>query len=437
MNNIKRNMFRNNRLSQQRCGEKWTRITCLVVSFVIIFASFNFEVLGQRIDFTYKTYGLEVDRHNVIQNAGHLERFFESLYQLHLTSDRKVNIVHIGDSHIQADYMTSIIRRNFHRHFGNAGRGLIVPLRVARTNEPNNFKTASRVAWTSKRCVYPQQPLSIGIGGVTIECKDPQSNLEIFMNDLWLDYTFNALTLFYEKDENSFDFSIRDLKGIELGRINAFSHDSSLGLSRVTWSDKIDAVNIQSVKATAEQTRAIIYGAVLENSASGVLYHTVGVNGAKFKHYHEAKYFAAHTAALQADLFIISLGTNESIDYPYVDKSISAHIDTLIGDLRKNNPMAEFILVTPQNVFKRKNKPNPGILQVREEIIRYAVENGLAFYDLFRAMGGEHSAESWSKNTLLSGDGIHLTKDGYEYQGNLFYHALMKGYNGYVPTRHP
>jgi hypothetical protein len=52
-------------------------------------------------------------------------------------------------------------------------------------------------------------------------------------------------------------------------------------------------------------------------------------------------------------------------------------------------------------------------------------------------MGGESSAQSWSKHALLSADGIHLTKDGYEYQGNLFYHALMKGYNLYVPARHP
>jgi lysophospholipase L1-like esterase len=99
--------------------------------------------------------------------------------------------------------------------------------------------------------------------------------------------------------------------------------------------------------------------------------------------------------------------------------------------------MAAFILVTPQDVFRRRNKPNPGITDVRDEIIQYAVENGLAFYDLYRAMGGEHSAKTWRDNALLGADGIHLTRDGYEYQGNLFYHALLKGYNSYVPTRHP
>jgi hypothetical protein len=207
-------------------------------------------VHGQRIDFTYKTYALEVDGDNVIQNAAHLDTFFESLYQLQLSSDRNINIVHIGDSHIQADYMTSVIRRNFHRHFGNGGRGLIVPLRVAGTNEPNNFKTASRVSWKSKRCVFPEQPLPIGIGGVTIETNNADGNLEIYMNDLWLDYSFNSLTLFYESDDKSYDFSIKETGGKELGRISANGQDSS-GHMSVSWGKHVDAVNIQMPPFTA------------------------------------------------------------------------------------------------------------------------------------------------------------------------------------------
>ncbi len=395
------------------------------------------DALGQRIDFTYETYGLEVDDDNVIHNAAHLENFLEKLYRLRHTREGRVNVVHIGDSHIQADYMTSIIRRAFHRDFGNAGRGLIVPLRVAGTNEPNNFKTSSNTSWRSKRCVFPSQSLLIGIGGVTIETTDPAANLEIYMNDLWLDYSFNALTLFYEKDAVSFDFSICDMQGRELARIEAESEDSLTNYSRAEWDERVNAINIRSIRNRDAQTRAMIYGAVVDNSDAGVLYHTVGVNGAQYKHYQVAKYFAAQTAALNTDLFIISLGTNEAIGYPYVDKTLSSHIGNLLATLLRNNPDAAFILVTPQDVFRRRNKPNPGIREVRDGIIRYAVENGLAFYDMYRALGGEHSAQAWTDNALLSRDGVHLTRAGYEYQGNLFYHALMKSYNQYVPNRHP
>jgi lysophospholipase L1-like esterase len=227
------------------------------------------------------------------------------------------------------------------------------------------------------------------------------------------------------------------VRGTELGRINNGFQDSSRNHALISWENGINAVSIQPMKANPEQSRAILYGVVLENSSNGVLYHTIGVNGAKYKHYNEAARFAEQTAALQTDLFIISLGTNESIDYPYMDQSFSGQINELLTSLRAKNPMAAFILVTPQDVFRRRNKPNPGITKVRDEIIQYAVENGLAFYDLYRAMGGEHSAKTWRDNVLLAADGIHLTRDGYEYQGNLFYHALLKGYNSYVPSRHP
>lgn len=410
------------------------RVCCILV---MISCCTLQSVAAQRMDFTYKTYGLEIDGDNVIQNAGHLDAFFERLYQLQLSNEGNINIVHIGDSHVQADYMTSIIRRNFHRHFGNSGRGLVVPLRVAGTNEPNNFKTVSKTPWKSKRCVFPDHPLPIGIGGVTIETGNANANLEIYMNDLWLDYSFNSLTLFFENDKQSYDFSIRDTGGTELGRITSSGHGSSSNFRKVAWEPAVNAVNIQSAKTAPHQSRAIIYGAVLDNSRPGVLYHTIGVNGAKFKHYNEAEQFASQIRALRPGLFIISLGTNESIDYPYIDKSFPDHVHKLISTLRETNPLAAFILVTPQDVFQKKNMVNPGILQIRDQIIRYAVDNGLAFYDLYRAMGGEHSARSWTENSLLSRDGIHLTRDGYEYQGNLFYHALMKGYNLYVPNRHP
>lgn len=430
-------MSKRNRIKENRWVLRQVLFSCLCCFYLITFFPGGLFIQAQSIDFTYKTYGLENDGDNVIQNAGHLEDFFESLYQLRITNDRKINIVHVGDSHIQADYLTSIVRRNFQRHFGNAGRGLIVPLRVAGTNEPNNFKTVSNRIWKSKRCVFPDQPLPIGIGGVTINTNQPDANLEIFINDLWLDYTFNALTLFYEKDENSFDFSIRDTAGKELGIMDSYFQESKRNYSQITWEKRIGAVTIQLMKANPDQNRAIIYGAILENSMNGILYHTIGVNGAKFMHYNAAEHFAEQTAALKTDVFIISLGTNEAIDYPYLDKNFVSHIDKLVSSLRNNNPMAKFILVTPQDVYQRKNKPNPGIMTIREQIIQYAVENGLAFYDMYRALGGENSAKAWSQSTLLKSDGIHLTKDGYEYQGNLFYHALMKGYNLYVPTRHP
>jgi lysophospholipase L1-like esterase len=390
-----------------------------------------------QIDFKYKTYSLEIDQDNVIQNAGHLDTFFESLYQLKLSNDRKINIVHIGDSHIQADYLTAIVRRNFQQQFGNAGRGLIVPARVAGTNEPYNVKSNSNITWKAKRCTYPDQPLPIGIGGITINTDQPNAKLDIYMNDLWLDYSFNTVTLFFQKNASSFNFAIKDTTNQDVASINAYTDEPAVNYSKVILAKPVNAITIETLKSSEEQNQATIFGLNLENDKNGILYHAIGVNGAKYLHYNSALYFSKQTSALKPDLFIISLGTNESLDYPYIDKNFYLNMDKLISSLRQNNPSAQFLLVTPSEAFRKKTRNNPGILRIRELIIEYAAENGLAFYDTYKAFGGEHSATTWRQAGLLRADGIHYTKDGYEYQGNLLYYALMKSFNQYVPLRHP
>lgn len=407
------------------------------IAYCLLPTAYHSAAAQDTLSFTYKSYGLEKDSANVIQNAGHLDEFYESLYRLKKLGDRVMNMVHIGDSHVQAEYLTHSVRKNFHRDFGNAGRGLVVPARVAGTNEAFNIVTSSNVTWQAKRCIYPDQPLPIGIGGITINTSMPGARLDVYMKDLWFDYSFNAVTLFFLKDVTSFHFSVKDTADQELGFIGSFTSEPFENYSRIVLPHSVSAMRLETMKSTPEQVQATIFGMSLENGRNGVLYHAIGVNGAKYAHYNAAMFLARQTAALKPELFIISLGTNESLDYPYLDKNFLQNIDKLVTSLRGSNPNAKFILVTPPESFRKKIKPNPGIPKIREQVIHYAAENGLAFWDMYKAMGGEHAAKNWRSAGLLRADGIHFTRDGYEYQGDLLYNALIKGYNQYVSFRHP
>jgi lysophospholipase L1-like esterase len=421
-------MKRNRIMHIERVGVG--QLFCLIVS---LFMAKNLCAQSS-VEFSYKSFGLESAEFNTIQNASHLDDFFEKLYQLKLYAKDRVNIIQIGDSHIQADYMTEVVRKNFQKDFGNAGRGLIVPCRVAGTNEPPNFQTSSSVPWIAKRIVHPQQPMPIGIGGITINTMQ-EATLNIKMNDPLHDYSFNKVMLFFQKDSRSYNFSLRDTTGEELGFIGPYTDEPFMNYSNITFIKRTNQISIQTLKATESQNQATIFGVELENGNPGILYHAIGVNGAKYAHYNQALYFARQTQALLPELFIISLGTNESIDYPYIDKSFFQQIDKLIESLKKYNPQAKFILVTPPDAFKKKIKSNPGIQIIREQIIQYAVENGLAFWDMYKALGGTGAANTWRKEGLLRPDGVHFTKEGYQYQGDLFYSAIMKCYNQYVLAR--
>jgi lysophospholipase L1-like esterase len=397
----------------------------------------SYSVAQDSIDFVYATNGLEKNQDNVINNATHLDEFFDALYQLRLNNDRKINIVHIGDSHIQADYLTAVVRRNFQQYFGNAGRGLIIPAKVAGTNGPFNVVTNSSEKWNAGRIVESSNTLPIGIGAITVQTTSEHARLDLYMNDLWLDYSFNALTLFFQKDQSSFYFSVKDTLNEELAFIGAFTEESFVNYSRVVFPNAVSAISLETIKSTPDQRQAVVFGINLENDTNGIRYHAIGVNGARYAHYNKAPLFASQTAALTPDLFIVSLGTNEAIQYPYVEKDLITHIDNFITSLKRNNPKAKFMLVTPPAAFRKKNKPNPGIEITRQQIIAYAVENGLAFYDMYKAMGGDQAADTWKTCGMIRSDGVHFTKDGYEYQGTLFFKAMMKSYNQYVSFRHP
>jgi lysophospholipase L1-like esterase len=430
-------VWRNMKRKRRKNKSEQFRIAVNGAFSLLLFFFLGSDVCAQPlVEFSYKTYGLEDIQNNVIQNAAHLDDFFESLYQQKIANDRKISIVHIGDSHIQADYLTMVVRRNFQTFFGNAGRGLIVPLRVAGTNEPPNFITRSDVKWIAKRCVHPNEPLPIGIGGITVNTNVAGAKLEIYLNDLWQDYTTRSLSLFFNKNASSFGFNVMDTLSNLLATIDP-AQSPFENYSQAILKNPGKTFVIQTAKTNDQQNNATIFGVFLSNETNGVFYNAIGVNGAKYEDYNSAQYFSRQTVWLTPDVFIISLGTNEAINFPYLDKNLSVHIDRLISSLRKTNPTAKFILVTPPNAFRKKTKYNAGINIVRETILQYAVENGYAFYDMYKALGGERAADSWKAAGLIRPDGVHFTKEGYEHQGNLLFSALMKSYNEFVPLRHP
>ena len=78
------------------------------------------------------------DTINHLINDSSLSGFYKKLDELQNGERDKVVVVHICDSHIQADYFSGTMRELLQRKFGNAGRGLVFPYRAAKTNEKMN-----------------------------------------------------------------------------------------------------------------------------------------------------------------------------------------------------------------------------------------------------------------------------------------------------------
>lgn len=374
---------------------------------------------------------------NVINNSVSLSSFYDKLYQLRQKKVSTVSILHIGDSHIQGDILTNTVRKNFQLEFGNAGRGLVFPGRVGRTNEGSGIYSSTNSTWDAKRIIYLDHPPAIGISGMTIQTKQAGASfsLRVSNNDA-LSYSFNQLTLFYQKDFSSFNVAVKDSTGADLAYAGPYTVEDK-NISRVRLPHTVSQVQLQTVQSLPTQNQFSLYGLILGNGKPGVFYHSTGGNGAKVKHYLGAEHFNTQTTELLPDLIVISLGTNEAIEYPYIDPKFEAQLKEFVDGLRQANPNAQVLLTIPMDFYRKKTRRNPGVEQVREKIIAFAESHHLAYWDLYLVGGGKHAADHWKKNELLQSDGIHFTKAGYTLQGNLLYEALLKGYNEYVRYRYP
>lgn len=377
-------------------------------------------------------------QNNEIANASVLSGFFEKLYQLRKTKKGSVTIVHIGDSHIQADLLTHTARQLLQKQFGNAGRGFIFPGRIAKTNEPQNIHTSSNANWEAKRVVFPEQPLPIGLGASTVRTSQADAKFIIrTLDSPALDYSYDGVSVFYQKDFTSFNLTLRDSIGHSLAYIGPYTSEGYPNFSSVRLPYPVHQIEFQISQPTPGQNQFTLFGLSLTKNEPGVVYHSIGGNGAKFKDYLEAKFFFEQTRALNPDLFIISLGTNEAMEYPYIDKQFNEQVENFIRRLKESNPNSLFIVTTPSDFYRKRTRRNPGVESIHNQLIRLAEKNNLASWDLYTVAGGKHSADHWKKNNLMQADGVHSTRAGYELQGDLLDQALIKAYNAYVRHRYP
>ena len=165
---------------------------------------------------------LRTDLNHLENDKVALSSFYEKLIAQKKNKKNKISIVHIGDSHLQADFFSGAVRKLLQQKYGNAGRGLMFPFKLANTNGTGNFRTSSTSKWDSKRNVMVNNPMPIGVCGITIRTSDPKAaiNINIYDEDTMC-YAFNKLTLFHDQTAFEYDYFICDTSGFILGYINS------------------------------------------------------------------------------------------------------------------------------------------------------------------------------------------------------------------------
>ena len=428
---------------------------------------------------------------NDIHNPNALLTFYEKMYQLEQSKSGKINIVHIGDSHIQADLFTAKIRTQFQKVFGNGGFGFTFPYSVAKTNNSAPIRYSASGNFQSFRNLYADENRPVGLSGFSMEANSDDFAIQLNVKEAQFNST--KLKVITPQNVNLFDVSVSHKNivverkvpkkithkvkpGEVLGGIADKYNVSLKALKKANGlkSDMIRDGKVLTIPSKATQSKTstkteyipielqpslfsndyysetpldkiaivpnqeidyfALNGLVLENNNSGVIYHSIGVNGAKASDYNKFRLFNEQLPVLNPDLVIISLGTNESFDKQSGEQYF-ANLNQMIQGIKDKNPQACVLVMTPPpSVLHRKYK-NTFIEKYAELIEENANVKNYAVWDLLQVFGGNKSIKRNAAKGYMARDKVHYSKAGYEKQGELFFEAFLQSYELFKSTK--
>ncbi|NDV78300.1 LysM peptidoglycan-binding domain-containing protein [Dysgonomonas sp. 511] len=439
------------------------------------------------------------DDGNIFSNQALLNPLFDKLLKLEKNKQGKVNIVHIGDSHIQADFFTNAIRQALQQKFGNGGVGFSFPYRLIGTNGPRFVRYTSNAGWHSLLNVSPVADVGMGLSGIALYTSAEDFILQLSPTD---GYEFNTVKIIYPTIEPQYKVSVTAdalVSESAAGSVTASGYKSHKvrsgeSLSSISRKYKVGVAQIKKAnglrsntihpgrrlkipvrtkvvpakaaksnieKDSLEYTDLVskpyyssftsdtliervtilpaqkqamynLNGFVVENNHPGVIYHSIGVNGAKITDYAKYPLFFKQLPILQPDLIILSFGTNESFG-KISDSDYIFQLKQFVDEIKKLNKDAIVLVMTPPPSMFRRGRTNTYISDYSIALMGLTY---LPVWDLYTRMGGASGISAKGEYArMIARDKVHYTAGGYSAQGQLFASDFIDAYTNFKKNR--
>jgi lysophospholipase L1-like esterase len=366
--------------------------------------------------------------------------FFRKLDSLALVR-KQVRILHYGDSQIEGDRITHVLRRKFQSQFGGSGPGLVPVVDLYNSRAVNRTLTG------------PWQRFTLfGHGG-----KVPHSR-------------YGAMASFSRfrpvvRDSVPTDSMLHTASvsfngsGYPFALCRVFAGNASVPVAvEIAGSSgtlKTDSVG-KTMKVISAQTGSSevtitftgydspdIYGVDL-SSGGGVMVDNIamrGSSGTVFTKMNAAQLQQMYDA-LNVELFILQFGGNVM---PYI-KTVQDCTNygnwfySQIALIRRLRPSACIIVIGPSDMSVKEKEhyvTYPLLENVRDALKQATFRAGGAYWDMYEAMGGRNSMPAWVETDppLAAKDYIHFSPRGARLIGDMFYNALIWEYQLYIKNK--
>ncbi|MEQ9501837.1 MAG: GDSL-type esterase/lipase family protein [Deltaproteobacteria bacterium] len=361
-----------------------------------------------------------------------LDPFFKKLDEIQKDRDGHARVLHLGDSHIAADYITRVVRRRLQERFGNGGRGFVAIDQRARYGG----RRLKRAGFTRTRIVdkgHGGEPF--GFSGMAIHAARGGAKVSFELepedDDLVVYYLAERsgaeVKIYVEKEEvGTLDTRARNVAS-ETKRFEIPMHRLG-GATPPEWMEMVT------------QSRGPTFmGLSFESIEPGVIYDSIGPVGADARVYLslDKESLRDHMKAAKPNLVVLMVGGNDALMVRQNKRTLAQvkkdHV-ALIRRLKKYAPQSACLMFGPMDAAERLDDGTvvtkrfvPEINEMQREV---AKEEGCAFWDTFASMGGPGAFGVWLEEGIMNQDLVHPRSKGGDLLGHLFARALMDAYLG-------
>ena len=381
------------------------------------------------------------------------DRFFLHLELAELDSN-VVHIVHYGDSQLEEDRISSAIREDLQDEFGGSGPGMMPPIMTvpSQTTSHSSSGALSRYilfgpkeeeADHSRYGPLAQLAQLDGEASITIQRRQERKKqfshvggyrtIKLLTNNnARIKTKLNVNRTFVEvvgQDANGNPKEKRTTKVVEAGEPTVETFNK---LKVYSWKLK-DTTSVAKLYLSG-------YGeiyAISADGAYGVAVDNVAMRGSSGTIFHriDSELLAESYKAMNARLIIMEYGGNlvpgtSKSNVEYTKKLITRQIQAI----QKANPDADILFIGPADMARQQDgqwKTYPALNMTIKALRQVALDNGAAYWDMHRVMGGNGSMIKWVNREPALGftDHIHFTRRGAAYMGDLFCAALRMHYD--------
>ena len=360
---------------------------------------------------------------NLVDPGKTLDHFYQALLQ-----GGPVRILHYGDSPTTGDLITSDARALFQKQFGDGGAGFVLIAKPWAWYYHRGVEMDSS-KWTIDVAGDTQIKDGLhGLGGASFQgSPGAEANFTVKDGERSAEVAF-----LQAPDGGVFSF---EADGTEIGKVETSGEEK-----RAAWAAFELPAGSKKFTVRVQSGRVRLYGVEFNKNKPGVLYSSLGVNGANITLLSRAfngTHWAAQLHHYRPDLVVLAYGTNESGFPKFVDTTWGGELKSAVKRLQAALPETSILLMSPMDRGERNDRGEIETIEAMPRLVKIeakvAEETHVAFFNTFQAMGGEGTMGRWyaAEPRLVGADFIHPMPAGAKIVGELLYGSLRDGYNDY------